>query len=250
MDPGGSQVVSATNREFVEEFRMVANSFSAEFKGGKVFAVSTKSGGNDFHGGGNFLIMDDNLNATPWGATSVLPFRETEWGLQLGGPIVKNKTHFFVGFQRTRFDQNFPVFLTIPTPAQIGGDFSQTLNADGGLIQIYDPATTRPDPSDPTSLIRDPFPGNSIPSSRFDSVAVNMLGFYPRADPAGHGSRVVGTSTANGRRTRRSHNGTTGSTTNGTKNIRPMVFMLRPTRWNSSAASTVHPAFLTAALTL
>ena len=179
MDPGGSQVVSATNREFVEEFRMVANSFSAEFKGGKVFAVSTKSGGNDFHGGGNFLIMDDNLNATPWGATSVLPFRETEWGLQLGGPIVKNKTHFFVGFQRTRFDQNFPVFLTIPTPAQIGGDFSQTLNADGGLIQIYDPATTRPDPSDPTSLIRDPFPGNSIPSSRFDSVAVNMLGFYP-----------------------------------------------------------------------
>ena len=63
---------------------------------------------------------------------------------------MKNKTHFFVGFQRTRFDQNFPVFLTIPTPAQIGGDFSQTLNADGGLIQIYDPATTRPDPSDPT----------------------------------------------------------------------------------------------------
>ena len=175
----GNMPIWGFSSEFVEEFSMVANGFSAEFTGPHAISVISKSGTNRFHGGANYFIQDDSLNANPWGASSLLPFRETEWGFALGGPIVKNKTHFFAGFQRVRSTRSSPAFLTIPTPLQIRGDFSQTLDAGGSLIPIYDPATTRSDPSNPGNFIRDPFPGNMITPARFDSVGSNILSFYP-----------------------------------------------------------------------
>ena len=60
--------------------------------------------------------------------------------------------------------------LSVPTPEMYNGDFSNGWTARAGCIVIYDPATTRPNPNG-TGFIRDPFPGNRIPASRFSNVA-------------------------------------------------------------------------------
>jgi outer membrane receptor protein involved in Fe transport len=68
---------------------------------------------------------------------------------------------------------------TMPTQQERRGDFSQTRNAAGQLITIYDPLTSRPDPERPGSLVRTAFPGNVIPANRIDPVAANLLRFIP-----------------------------------------------------------------------
>ncbi len=60
--------------------------------------------------------------------------------------------------------------LTVPLPEWRSGDFSNLRNSNGQPIVIYDPATTRPDPNNPGSFIRDPFPGNIIPQNRISAV--------------------------------------------------------------------------------
>ena len=74
--------------------------------------------------------------------------------------------------------------LSVPTEKMRNGDFSELL-ALGSQYQIYDPATTRPHPTQAGRFIRDPFPGNIIPQNRISPVARNILGFYPLPNQAG-----------------------------------------------------------------
>ena len=67
-----------------------------------------------------------------------------------------------------------PRFRSVPTPEMWNGDFSNWVNANGQRITIYDPATTRPNPSG-TGFIRDPFPDNRIPQERFSNVAKQYI---------------------------------------------------------------------------
>ena len=62
----------------------------------------------------------------------------------------------------------------VPTPEMYNGDFSNWVDANGRMIVIYDPATTRPNPNG-TGFIRSPFPGNKIPVDRFSKVALQYL---------------------------------------------------------------------------
>ena len=167
------------HREFVDQFSITAQSFSAEYTGAWVAIVQTKGGTNDFHGQFNMLWQDDALNATNWGAGTKLPFREREWGANIGGPVFKDKTHFFFGYQNRHWDQSLPKFATLPTNLQRAGDFSQTLDTAGNVIPIFDPATHRADPNNADQFIRDQFPGNVIPADRFDPVSVAILSFLP-----------------------------------------------------------------------
>src|SRR5262249_34485650 len=61
--------------------------------------------------------------------------------------------------------------MTLPTVRERAGDFSQS------GVTIFDPLTTRPDGSG--GYVRDPFPGNVIPPSRLNPVALNMLQYLP-----------------------------------------------------------------------
>jgi len=79
--------------EFVGEFKVTANSTSSQYVGDRVLQVISKSGTNAFHGGGNFFIQDAALNARPCGATMKRPFRDSEFGFQLGGPIKQIARH-------------------------------------------------------------------------------------------------------------------------------------------------------------
>ena len=96
----------------------------------------------------------------------------------------KNRSFFFFNINWIRV-ATFPAssFISVPTPAFKNGDFSELKDAQGNLIPIYDPATTRPDGKG--GFTRDPFPGNIIPEDRFSTVAKNVLPFYP--NPTGPG---------------------------------------------------------------
>ena len=69
----------------------------------------------------------------------------------------------------------------MPTALERAGDFSQTRTATGAPIIIYDPFSTKANPTG-SGFVRDPFAGNRIPQNRFDPVAVNVIKFYPEAN--------------------------------------------------------------------
>jgi hypothetical protein len=105
----------------VQEFRVNTNQFKAEqgLAMGGVVNVVTKSGTNRFHGEGFEYFRDSALNhdnkfieqtLQSVGQTGKAPFRRNQFGGDAGGPIVKNRTHFYVAFERTQVDDSFTIF--------------------------------------------------------------------------------------------------------------------------------------------
>jgi hypothetical protein len=164
----------APNPDAVEEFRVVTNSYSAEygrFAGGLVNII-TRSGTNQFHGSLFEFLRNDQLNAADWGALTKAPLRRNQFGGSFGGPIRKDKTFFFGTYSGLR--QRIGQFLNsavVPTPLERAGNFSQS----------------KTKPNDPQNG-NAPFPGGIIPSSRFDAVASKILNQYiPAANLSGSG---------------------------------------------------------------
>lgn len=164
--------------EMIREFRVVQNTYSAEFGGsaGGLIISTTKSGTNQFHGSLFEYFRNDKLDARNFFAATRPTLRYNLFGATAGGPIRKNKTHFFAGIEETRRSTGLVDVLTVPTAEQRRGDFSQTTNANGALIRVYDPATNR---LEGVRNVRDPFPNNVIPASRLDPVGLKVMEFYP-----------------------------------------------------------------------
>ena len=137
----------------------------------------------------NQILRNQNFNArnpftdiVPDPATGRSPgpgaFRQNQFGATIGGPVYlpkvydgRRKTFFFFSYDGWRFRQSAANLYRAPTQEEIGGDFS-------GRKPIFDPATTREDPADPSTLIRDPFPNNRIPGNRFDPMITTYLQKY------------------------------------------------------------------------
>ena len=110
------------------------------------------------------------------------PLEQHDFGGVFGGPVMvpglyngRNKTFFFASYEAYRNKSAAaPRTVTIPTAAMHAGDFSEWRDANGNLIPIYDPATTRVNPNG-TGFVRDPFPGNIIPSDRFSQISREVL---------------------------------------------------------------------------
>ena len=97
------------SNETVQEFRVSSNTYGAELgrAGGAVVNVVTKSGSNHLHGSGFYFFRDNSLAAQQAFLDFKPPARQQQFGFTLGGPIQRNKTFFFVGY-----DQHL---LTVPT---------------------------------------------------------------------------------------------------------------------------------------
>ncbi len=142
---GTTNVYYQPSVEIVQEFKVENNSFSSEYgnNGGTVVNIVLKEGTNNFHGSGWWYGQRSALDANDFfdnaGGIPKPDHVRDQYGFSLGGPIKKQKTFFFVDFEKTR--QNDPVNLsgTVPTDAQRNGDFSQTFNPDGSLEQIFNP---------------------------------------------------------------------------------------------------------------
>lgn len=201
MDGGTNQV--ATHGEIsvvpmadaVEEFKVETNALKAEFgqTSGGVINVVTKSGTNEFHGSLYEFLRNDAFDARNAFATQVDPatgrlkpmLRYNQFGGTVGGPVRipgiydgRNRTFFFAGYEQWRLRTAGLRRGTVPTDAERQGDFSNTRDAAGRLITIYDPATTTPNPSG-SGFTRQPFPRNIIPRERMDPLALRVLEFMP-----------------------------------------------------------------------
>ena len=174
----------------VAEVKLLANSASAEFgaSAGGVVMTTTKSGTNQLHGSLYENFRHDAMDAAGFFAPvdssgrRVAPeLRYNVYGSTIGGPIKKNKTFFFFSYEGQRLRAGSTLTLTVPTLLQRRGDFSQTFNASGTLINIFDPSTTTIVNG---RAIRTPFPGNVIPSGNIDPVALKLFDYFPMPNQA------------------------------------------------------------------
>lgn len=180
----------------VQEFRVETSGLKAEYgqtAGGAVNVV-TKSGGNQFHGSLYEFLRNDSLDARNAFSTQPDPrtgrikqvLRYNQYGGTLGGPVWipklyngRNRTFFFTGWEQWKWrSTGAPQLGAVATALERTGDFTRTFDARGQRIPIYDPATTRPNPAG-SGFVRDLFPGNIVPSARFDQLAVRVLTYQP-----------------------------------------------------------------------
>ncbi|HWS54213.1 MAG TPA: TonB-dependent receptor, partial [Pyrinomonadaceae bacterium] len=174
--------------------------------------VSTKAGGNEFHGTlyefarryqWEANTFENNAARRPRHAVDPVTGENLggrlldQYGGNIGGPIYvpnfgeggprahsgRDRAFFFIAYERYREALPAPRIVSVPTLLERQGDFSQS------AITIYDPLTTRPDPANPGRFIRDPFPGNRIPASRLDPVGLAIAQAFPAPNTGAAGAR-------------------------------------------------------------
>ncbi|MDX2270082.1 MAG: carboxypeptidase regulatory-like domain-containing protein [Bryobacter sp.] len=164
----------------VEEFKVQSGAMSAEFgftAGGAVNLV-TKSGTNQIHGTVYEFLRNEKLDARNTFAANRLPLRYNQFGASAGGPIIKDKTFVFGNWEEYRLRRSNPRIQSVPIQEWRQGNFANLRNANGQLIPVFDPNTTRANPNG-AGLVRDQYPGNVVPQSRFDSITPKILAFWP-----------------------------------------------------------------------
>lgn len=174
------QQLTSLPMDAMQEFRVISNNYAAEHghSTGGVITLSTRSGTNEFHGSAFDFLRNDAFDARNFFAARRTPIKLHQYGGTFGGPIRKDKTHFFVSSEQTRQVTSLTILQTVPDMAQRSGDFSGLRDSAGRAVTIYDPATTN-------GRDRDPFPSNQIPLARLDPVARKILNYWPVPNRAG-----------------------------------------------------------------
>lgn len=201
--------------ELVQEFKVEVSGFDASFghSTGISVSVMTKSGTNNFHGSLRETNHENQLDAMQFftkqayynqvdaamaaGNTALAKQikpggkthgNENQFAGTFGGPVIlpkiyngKNKLFFFFGYQGFRLVTYNSGYSALPTTPMRTGDFSQLLNINSSLYQIYDPYSVQPDATRPGHVVRTPFPGNIVPQSRITNP---MYKFYDKLLPA------------------------------------------------------------------
>ena len=115
--------------DFIQEVKIQTSNFSAEYgrMAGVALNVVTKNGTNEFHGSAFEYFRNDKLDARNFFAPRKNALRFNDFGYSLGGPLKKDKLFFFVGEEWKRLRQvTTPTRRTVPTTAQLNGDFTGT----------------------------------------------------------------------------------------------------------------------------
>jgi hypothetical protein len=139
--------------ELISEFKVTEFNNNAEFSQLGDVTISTKSGGDQFHGSAFEYLQNDAFDARTWNTTDKPHKAFNTFGGSLGGPLEipklvhgKTGTFFFADFEANRRRFSTPLFLFVPTNAMRQGDFSAL------STPLLDPFTGSP------------YPGNRLPS--------------------------------------------------------------------------------------
>jgi carboxypeptidase family protein/TonB-dependent receptor-like protein len=197
----GTETNQPNNLSFVPspdataEFKVQTNIYDAQYgrTGGGVINVVLRSGTNELHADAYMYYRDGRLNANTSDANRLgQPKGDLYWrepGLTVSGPVRlpglydgRDKTFFMYSWEQIHSQVPFPQVYTVATDLERIGDFSQTRTANGQPVIIYDPLTTRLVNG---QYVRDPFPGNVIPRSRMNPVALALLQRMPPANAPG-----------------------------------------------------------------
>ncbi len=187
--------------EALTEFTVDTNGFKAEYgqAGGGVMTFASKSGTNQLHGNVYDFLRNDALDARGFFANTRSVYRQNDFGVTASGPLYlpkiydgRNKTFWFASFEgfRNRVGSNDTI-LTVPTPEMYAGDFRNWVDQNNRLVPIYDPTTTRANAAG-NGFVRDLFPNNQIPVSRFANTS-NAIAQFGKAVTPNRGG-VPGTS--------------------------------------------------------
>jgi len=207
----------------IHEFNVQSHITDAQFSisSGANINVVTKTGTNEFHGAIWEFIRNDKLDAANffdnYFSNSKPPFRQNQYGVYLGGPLViphlydgrEKKTYISGYWEGFRSTEGFTETNNVPSAAELGGDFSDLLtpnsqfpnagkptgNVDplGRTIlngQIFNPYSTRQVTAGQvdsvtgltavsSGLVRDPFAGNQISVPLNQEALTYLKAFYP-----------------------------------------------------------------------
>jgi len=175
--------------EAIAEFKVMGANPPAEFgrSQGSILNVVYRSGTNHWHGSLVEFLRNSEFDANSFfsnrNGVPLASFKRNQFGADLSGPIRRDKTFFLFDYAGLRERSASATTTTVPRDRERAGDFSQTFAANGRMITIFNPFTTRPSGS---AYVRDPFPGNVIPPSMFDPVAVNAMKYFPQPNTAGN----------------------------------------------------------------
>jgi hypothetical protein len=136
--------------EAIQEYKVTTQRYSAEFgrSTGGVVNVITKSGTNEFHGSVFGFARDQRLNALTHfekvGNIEKQPFKQQQFGGSMGGPIKKDRAHFFAAYERNRRDDFVTVFTNGVLPAEEGAQAQPFRNhlITGKVDFLWDRNTT------------------------------------------------------------------------------------------------------------
>ena len=157
--------------ESIQEFKLQTSTFNAEFgRGSAALNLTTKSGSNQYHGVVYHFWRNDSLAANDF-FENQLPdpdstgafLNRNQFGATFGGPIIADKTFFFVNYEGERLREGRAEPYRVPTDLERAGDFSQS-----GVSFIRDPSSG------------ENFPGKVVPQNRFHNVYNYFQGWWPR----------------------------------------------------------------------
>ena len=173
------------NPDALAEFKILTSNYSAEYgsSSGAVVNLAIKSGGKDFHGIAYEYFRNDDIQARAFNALNKPELRFNNFGWNVGGPIFipghfnknRDKLFFFVGEDFKRLLQGATNTWTVPTTANLSGNFSNL------AASAY--------PKDPVTKVA--FAGGLIPANRFSPNSLRLLENYPAPNFSGSGGNYV-----------------------------------------------------------
>ncbi len=169
----------------LQEFKVQTGIYPAEFgRATSQVNVSTKSGGNKYHGALFEFLRNDVVDAKPYdfsgSAPPKSPFKWNQYGFTLSGPISIPK--LFNGRDRLFFMSNYDAFrerrqdnglFAVPDNAMRNGDFSELLPNGSACLKAAQCFTIN------QPFTNTPFPNNQIPQSQFNAIGQKLLAYYP-----------------------------------------------------------------------
>ncbi|HUO35074.1 MAG TPA: TonB-dependent receptor [Candidatus Acidoferrum sp.] len=210
----GQAYVIQPSVDAIEEFKVQTNAYSAEFGrgNGAILNAVIKSGTNSFHGDLYEFFRNDALDASnAFDIFGKQPYHQNQFGATLGGPIIKDRTFFFVDYEGLRVIQALPQGSVVPTPQEIGGDFSSLLtnmvapqvDANGNVLpntvavdcngrptylgEIFNTRLTQTSNLNPSGYCGVPIgvdgagnPTNIFPAGSIDSLAARLAALFPQ----------------------------------------------------------------------
>ena len=171
----------------IQEFKVQTNNFGADIgKGGAVVNVVTRAGTNRFHGSAFEFLRNSSMDAKNYfddPAQPIPPFKRNEFGGSFGGPIIRDRTFFFVDYQGRRIRTSDTFLSPVPNPAEVGGDFSDLLTGSSPTI-VVDPVTGNQfmgnNNASPNVIPSCPSPTGG---ACLDPAALNVVALFPAPSP-------------------------------------------------------------------
>jgi hypothetical protein len=194
-DPNFNTFVVLPSVDALQEFKVQSGIYPAEFgRGATQINISTKSGGNDYHGTLFYFLRNEKLDATNYAFTANRPakdpFKWNQFGFTLSGPVSvpklfngKNRLFFMTNYEWFRQRRAVQAISSVPSAAMQQGNFSELPLGTAG---IFDPRTRTIVNG---QSVAQPFPGNIIPQNRLNPISVRLLEFLPTPNVPGAGLR-------------------------------------------------------------